>query len=360
MIPLYKPYISDKAREYTDNILAKAALASGEYSQMARAKLTELYGFKNIYLTTTGTGALDLLALLLDLKPDDEIIVPSYTFVSTAGAFARCGARIVFADSGSEHPNITTESCRSLITAHTKAIIVMHYGGVLCDMKAFRGLAEQHGILLLEDAAHALGTPGVAQHSDAAIVSFDHTKNITAGQGGMLVLNNADLLRPAELAYERGTDRAAYFRGELDFYQWQSHGSGFAMSEMNAALLAASLCEAKSITDRRLKLWQHYGEKLQMPPGTADTVHNGHIFYVVTGGQQESEKLIKHLANAEIEAALHYQPLHRSEFNKSLGDIRPLPQAEHFAATLVRLPLYFELETQQVDYICEKINELYK
>jgi dTDP-4-amino-4,6-dideoxygalactose transaminase len=268
-IPYNKPYISGNELPYIEAAIKEGTISGdGSFTRKCQQLLQQRYGFKKCLLTTSCTDALELAALLLGVGPGDEVIVPSYTFVSSANAFILRGATVLFADSSAESPNIDPESIRSLITPKTKVIVVVHYAGIPCDMDAINAIAKKYGIYVVEDAAHALdayykGTPTGALGTMAAF-SFHATKNVIAGEGGMLVINDEQFAARAEVLREKGTNRAAFLRGEIDKYEWIDTGSSFSPSELNAAFLFAQLEQLDTIQKRRLHLWNRYYAGLRM------------------------------------------------------------------------------------------------
>jgi dTDP-4-amino-4,6-dideoxygalactose transaminase len=303
-----------------------------------------------------------MAAILLDIKAGDEVIVPSFTFVSTANAFLLRGARIVFADSYSDSPNMDAESLEKLITKNTKAILVMHYAGFACDMEKIMSLANKHNLYVVEDAALALGSyyngKPLGSFGHLSAFSFHETKNISCGEGGMLVVNDEKFIKRAEIIREKGTNRSAFFRGEIDKYGWTDIGSSFLPSDLLAAYLFAQLEAFDFIQNSRMKIWNLYYEGLKgnknitIPPLKE---HNASIFYFTCKSLDERTKLITHLKQNNIPASFHYQALHKSAFAKS-GE--SLPNSEKCSDTLVRLPLYVDLKESDVQTIIKLINEI--
>jgi dTDP-4-amino-4,6-dideoxygalactose transaminase len=313
-----------------------------------------------------------MAAILVDIQPGDEVIMPSYTFVSTANAFILRGAKIVFADSQEEHPNVSVIEVGRLIARRTKAIVVVHYAGVACDMDAIMEIAASRGIFVIEDAAQAIdsyynGKPlGSIGHLGA--FSFHETKNIISGEGGMLLVNDDRFLSRSEIIWEKGTNRAAFSRREVSRYSWIDVGSSYLPSELTAAFLLAQLERLENIQKKRKEHWEYYFHKLQrlqqegkimLPELPAFATNNAHIFYLITRDLKERDQLLRHLKYYGIQAIFHYVPLHESPFYKSHEDIVNLPNSTRYGETLVRLPLFFELTHDQIDFIVKKIFEFF-
>jgi dTDP-4-amino-4,6-dideoxygalactose transaminase len=330
----------------------------------------EKYGFKKTLLTTSCTDALEMSALLADIRPGDEVIVPSFTFVSTALAFYRQGAKIVFADSGEANPNIDTGSLEELITPATKAIVPIHYAGIACDMDRIMELARRYNLLVIEDAAQGIesfykGKPlGTIGH--LSTFSFHETKNVNAGEGGLLGINDDRFIARSEIIWEKGTNRAEFFRGEVNKYGWVDIGSSFLPSDIIAAYLYAQLENLLEIQQKRVEIWNKYymGLKDLEDEGTVTlpylpqgSTNNGHMFYMVCRTGQERDKLIAYLRKLGITAVFHYLSLHKSGFYADKHDGRDLPNSDRYADCLVRLPLYYELSMEQCQFIIQSIRD---
>jgi len=372
-IPYNKPYITGNELAYIEAAIKEGTISGdGSFTHKCQQLIEQRYGFRQCLLTTSCTDALELAALLLDVGPGDEVIVPSYTFVSSANAFILRGATVLFADSSAESPNIDPGSIRNLITPNTKVIVVVHYAGIPCDMDAINAIAQEYGIYVVEDAAHALdayykGIPAGALGTLAAF-SFHATKNVIAGEGGMLVINDTQLAQRAEVLREKGTNRAAFLRGEIDKYEWVDKGSSFSPSELNAAFLFAQLEQLDHIQKRRLHLWNRYYQGLrmlelskqaQLPMVHSHVQHSAHVFYLVCANANERIALIAHLKHNGIQAVFHYLSLHQSPYYLQQHAPAKLPHTQHYAYCLVRLPLYFELTDEQLDYVVGKVLEFY-
>ena len=368
-----QPFLTGKETDYIRQAVESGKISgNGLFTQRCQQFLERRYGFRKVLLTTSCTDALEMAAILADVGPGDEVIVPSFTFVSTALAFVRQGARIVFADSCADHPNLDLDRVKALVTPRTKVLVVVHYAGVACDMVAAMELARKHNLLVVEDAAQAIdatcqGRPlGGLGHLGA--FSFHETKNIIAGEGGALVINDERFAHRAEIIWEKGTNRAEFFRGEVNKYGWVDVGSSFLPSEIIAAFLYAQLEHLDAIQAKRKRLWQAYFDGLADLAGTGAASlpvvpdrasNNAHMFYLLCRSLAERTALIAHLKSRGIQAVFHYLPLHRSPFYAARHDGRDLPNAERFADGLVRLPMFYELTTEQVAAICAAIREFF-
>ena len=377
-IPFNKPHLTGHELTYIQEAATVQGKLSGngKYTKLCQTFLEEKYGFAKCLLTTSCTDALEMCALLLDIQPGDEVIMPSYTFVSTANAFVLRGATIIFVDSRTDHPGMDEASIEALITPRTKAIVVVHYAGVACDMSMVMDLAEKHRLWVVEDAAQAIDAYYIQSEGDPrplgsighlAAFSFHETKNVSAGEGGMLVVNEPSLQNRAEVIWEKGTDRAAFFRGEKEKYNWVDLGSSFLPSELTAAYLYAQLENIETIQMRRLEIWNRYHQGLAslQTRSTAHLPHipshanaNGHIFYLVMSSRQKRDRLIRKLSQAEIWAVFHYLPLHHSPYYHDLHDGRPLPHSIRYSECLVRLPMYYDLSEADQQHIIETVLQI--
>lgn len=374
MIDFNRPYLTGKELFYIQDAVLKQKHISGNgtYTKRCQHFFEERYGFRKCLLTTSCTDALEMAAILCDIQPGDEVIVPSYTFVSSALAFVRCGAKIVFADSMSRNPNIDAEKLESLITPRTKVIVPVHYAGVACDMDRIMEIAERHDLLVVEDAAQAIDSYYVSPSfgrkralggiGHFGCFSFHETKNIISGEGGMLVINDERFIRRAEIIWEKGTNRAEFFRGEVNKYGWVDVGSSFLPSEIVAAFLWAQLECLDDIQNRRKQLWSRYYELLKpaadkgmfsLPDIPEYATNNAHMFYLVCRSLEERTAIIQRLKENEIQAVFHYLSLHSSPYYQNKQDGRQLPQCDRYADCLVRLPMYYGLENWVVGKICD-------
>ena len=374
MIPFNKPHFSGNETLYIEEALKGGYISgNGKYTKKCQQFFEQRYGFGKCLLTTSCSDALEMAAILLNIQPGDEVIVPSYTFVSTANAFVRQGAKIVFADSLPYHPNIDTSTLETLITKKTKAIVPVHYAGVACDMDAIMELASRYGLYVVEDAAQAIDSfytskdglrKPLGSIGHLATFSFHETKNLTSGEGGMLVINDLQFVDRAEVVWEKGTNRAAFFRGEVNKYGWVDVGSSFLPSDILAAFLWAQIENLEDIQHKRKQHWEaYYGGLHQwaktkgvMLPQTPDyATNNAHMFYMVCETPEQRSVLINHLKANSILAVFHYLSLHKSPFYKKKHDGRILSQSDRYSDTLVRLPFYYELSKKDIDYIVKTI-----
>jgi dTDP-4-amino-4,6-dideoxygalactose transaminase len=374
MIGFNKPYITGKEFDYIKSAIRLEKLSgNGFFTKRCHEFFEKRYGFRKALLTHSATAALEMAAILIDIKPGDEVIMPSYTFVSTANAFILRGAKIVFADSQELNPNIRVEEIEPLITQRTKAIVVVHYAGIACDMDPIMQLAEGRNIFVIEDAAQAIdafykGSP-LGSIGHLAAFSFHETKNIISGEGGMLLINDDRFLSRSEIIWEKGTNRAAFSRKEVNKYNWIDVGSSFLPSELTAAFLLAQLENLDLIQKKRKESWQRYFNKIErleesgkisLPKYQDFAVHNAHIFYLLVQDLPQRDKLLGFLKYHGIQAIFHYLPLHDSPYFRNLaGSARRLPNAERYGNTLIRLPLYFELSEDQIDVVAGKLFEFY-
>lgn len=361
-IPFNKPFIGEKETQYIVEAVRLGHISgNGKYTKLCQEYFTEQYGFRKCLLTTSCTDALEMAAILCDIEPGDEVIIPSFTFVSTALAFVRQGANIVFADSRSDHPGIDELAIEKLVTSKTKAIVVVHYAGVSCDMDVVTDFAHKYNLLIIEDAAHAVDSSYIDSIGNKkplgsighlACFSFHETKNIQCGEGGMLVINDERFVRRSEIIWEKGTNRAAFFRGEIDKYGWVDTGSSFLPSDINAAFLYAQLEQLEQIQTTRCEIWNGYFNELskvslnagvRLPFIPEYATNNAHMFYLLCKDIEQRGLLISHLQRDGIKAVFHYQSLHNSEYYRNKHDGRSLPHSDYYSDCLVRLPFFYEL-----------------
>lgn len=380
MIPFNKPYLTGKEAHYMyDAVYTGKISGNGKYTQKCQNYLKEKFGFGKCLLTTSCTDALEMAAILINIKPGDEVIMPSYTFVSTANAFVLRGAKIVFADSRQDHPGIDEDSLESLITEKTKAIVPVHYSGVACDMDKIMELADRYNLFVVEDAAQAIdsyytGKDGIKRALGSighlAAFSFHETKNVISGEGGMLAINDPQFEKRAEIIWEKGTNRSAFFRGEVDKYGWVDMGSSFLPSDIIAAFLYAQLENLVDIQAKRKNLWNNYDTslrnvldklyKVNLPFVPEYATNNAHMYYLICSDEKEREKLIAHLRKEGILAVFHYLSLHKSAFYNKEYKGNELKSCDYFSACLVRLPLFYELSDRDQTKIINSILEFYK
>ena len=376
MIHFNKPYLTGKEAHYIYQAVYTGKLSgNGVFTKKCQEFFEQKYGYQKCLLTTSCTDALEMAAILCDIQPGDEVICPSYTFVSSALAFVRAGATIVFADSCPDHPNIDADKIESLITDRTKVIVVVHYAGHACDMDKIMEIATRHHIFVVEDAAQAIdacykGKPlGGIGH--LGCISFHETKNVTAGgEGGLLIVNDERFIRRAEIIWEKGTNRAEFFRGMVNKYGWVDTGSSFLPSEINAAFLLAQLENLDDIQHKRVQIWNKYQKKLAdleekgyvlLPQMPDYATNNAHMFYMICRNLKERTDLISYMNQNGVLAVFHYLSLHLSDYYQQhhVGNIPELPSCDRFADCLVRLPLYYELSDEEQNKIIMLIHEFY-
>ena len=380
MIPFNKPYLTGKEMQYIEDAVKSGKISgNGLFTKKCQEFFEKEFGFKKTLLTTSCTDGLEMTAILADIKEGDEVIVPSFTFVSTALAFVRQGADIVFADSYSNNPNIDADQIEALITEKTKAIVVVHYAGVACDMDKIMSIANKHGIIVIEDAAQAIDSYYISKDGTKKALgsighlsafSFHETKNIISGEGGMLCINDDRFIERAEIIWEKGTNRSQFFRGEVDKYSWVDTGSSFLPSEIISAFLWAQIENMRDIQDKRIKIWNRYYEGLssfepvsikkpKLPLVPEYATNNAHMFYLVCDNVDDRTKFIQHLKDKGILSVFHYLSLHKSSYYEKYSTRKSeLPNSDMFSDCLVRLPLFYELTDEQVEYIINMIKEL--
>ena len=379
MIPFNKPFIIGNELKYIEEAVKSGKISGdGIFTKKCQDFFQNKYSFPKVLLTTSCTDALEMAAILCDVKEGDEVIVPSYTFVSSANAFALRGAKIVFADSYSDNPNINPESIEKLITNKTKAIVPVHYAGVACDMEKIMDIAKEHNLFVIEDAAQAIdsyytfsdGTKkALGSIGHFAAFSFHETKNIIAGEGGMLVINSPEYFERAEIIREKGTNRSAFFRGEVNKYGWVDIGSSFLPSELIAAFLYAQIEHLDTIQEKRKQIWENYYYSLQdldnnklikLPIIPNYATNNGHMFYIVCNSYEERSSLINHMKSKEIHPVFHYLSLNKSEYYLKNNDLFEMPNSDKFTDCLLRLPFYYELSAEEQYKIIDTIKEYAK
>ena len=373
-IPFNRAALAGNEERYLSRCLqSRCWNGDGPFTKAAQALFESRFGFRKAFLTPSCTGALEMAALLTGVGPGDEVIMPSYTFVSTANAFVLRGAKPVFVDSLDWHPNLDTSQLDALVTPRSRVLVVMHYAGMACAMDQVLDLARRKDLLVVEDAAQCID----ARYGDAPLgglghlgaFSFHETKNISCGEGGALVVNDPRFLHRAEIIREKGTNRASFFRGEVDKYGWVDLGSSFLPSEFAAAVLLAQLEEVEAIQARRVAIWNRYHQGLallaergdaQLPVLPPGATQNGHIYYLVASDLATRTRLIEHLRACGVNPVFHYQSLHRSSYFRDQHDGRPLPQADRYTDCLFRLPLFRDLEDAGVDRVIAAILAFYR
>ncbi|MDR3231377.1 MAG: dTDP-4-amino-4,6-dideoxygalactose transaminase [Synergistaceae bacterium] len=368
MIPFNKPYLTGNERACIDEVLRNGRFAgNGVFSKKCAAWLEERLQCAGAILVPSGTAALEMMMILANIGPGDEVILPSFTFSSTANAVVLRGATPVFVDVRPDTMNIDENLIEEAITFRTKALCPVYYAGVACDMEAVGALAKRHGLLILADAAQAIGSEYKGQplcsYGHMAALSFHETKNIHCGEGGALLINDPAFLERAEIIMEKGTDRSKFFRGEVDKYSWVDLGSSFLVSEITAAFLYAQLECAEEIIRRRVEIWDRYyrdleplerAGKLRRPLPVEGCVHNGHIFWILLNDAATRDHLIYALKERGIGAVFHYVPLHNAPMGSRFS-AHSLPVSEDYAARLLRLPLYYELAHEEITCIVKSL-----
>lgn len=375
MIPFNRPpYAGNEYMHIMDSIKSSKISGDGGFTKKCHRWLEERLGCKKVLLTTSCTHALEMAAILLDIKDGDEIIVPSYTFVSTANAFVLRGAKIVFVDIRPNTMNIDESKIEEAITPKTKAIVPVHYAGVACEMDAIMDIAKRHNLFVVEDAAQgmmssykgkALGTIG-----HLAAFSFHETKNYTsAGEGGLLLVNDEGFMQRAEIIREKGTNRSQFFRGMVDKYSWVDIGSSYLMNDVSAAYLWGNLEKADEINLNRLNSWQKYHDGLkelendgylELPKIPNGCVHNAHMFYIKVKNLDERTKLIDYLKENDINAAFHYVPLHSAPAGLKFGRFHGVDKfTTQESERLFRLPMYYQIKTNEINMVTESIRAFF-
>jgi dTDP-4-amino-4,6-dideoxygalactose transaminase len=370
MIPFNKPYLTGKETDYIkDAVLSGKISGNGKYTQKCQDFFQNRYGFKKVLLTTSCTDALEMAAILANIGFGDEVIIPSYTFVSTALAFVRQGAKVIFADSQKYNPNIDSKVIEKLITLRTKAIVPVHYAGVACDMDTIMELANRYNLLVIEDAAQAIdsyfiGQDGVKKPLGSighfGAFSFHETKNIISGEGGMLSINSMEYIERAEIIWEKGTNRSKFFRGEIDKYGWIDTGSSFLPSEIIAAFLFAQLENIESIQNKRKELWNYYFKKISLinsnislPQIPDYATNNAHMFYLIFDKSEDRTDFIKNSKTKNIHPVFHYISLHKSSYYLSTKPevMNDCQNSDRFSDCLLRLPLFYEMTFDDIDVV---------
>lgn len=380
MIPFNKPYLTGKESHYLYDAVNTGKLSgNGKYTKLCQKYFEDTFGFGKCLLTTSCTDALEMASILLNIAPGDEVIMPSYTFVSTANAFVLRGAKIVFADSRKDHPGMDENSIESLITDKTKAIVPVHYAGVACDMDIIMDVAAKYNLFVVEDAAQAIDSyytnrkgekKALGTIGHLAAFSFHETKNIISGEGGMLAINDMQFSDRAEIIWEKGTNRSAFFKGEVDKYGWVDVGSSFLPSELITSFLWAQLENLDAIQTQRKAHWDFYYKSLEswaisnaikLPDFPDFATNNGHMFYLVCETPKQRKELINKLRANDIHAVFHYLSLHKSPFYERNNNERPhLPNCDSFADCLVRLPLYYDITKIELEKVIKMVTDFYK
>ena len=372
-IPFNIAHITGNENRYISKaVINKKLSGNGIYTKKCHKKFKNLLDNHHNLLSTSCTDALEMSAILAEIKPGDEVIMPTYTFVSTANAFILRGAKVKFIDSRTDHPGMDEDKIEEVINEKTKAIVPVHYAGVACDMDKILAIAKKYNLMVIEDAAQAIdsfynGKP-LGSIGDLGCFSFHETKNIQCGEGGLLTVNNSLFKERAEIIWEKGTNRSAFWRGEVDKYNWIDVGSSFLPSEITAAFLYAQLEELQSIQNKRKVIWNQYNEGLislknlgvGLPNVPKYATNNAHMFYLICRSQDERTQLIEYLKKNNINAVFHYICLHDSPYYKNKHDGRKMPNAKKYEECLVRLPLWVNMSEKEVNYVIQKVLEFYK
>lgn len=370
MIRFNKPFITGSEIQYLQEAIAEGRLSGdGRFTKLCTSLLSDKLGGRDVLLTHSCTAALEMAAILADIQPGDEVIMPSYTFVSTANAFVLRGAVPVFVDIRPDTLNIDEKLIRAAITKKTKAIVVVHYAGVPCEMDEIEKIANEFNLILIEDAAQAFGSEYKGRKlgtiGDFAAFSFHETKNIIAGEGGALVVNNTKYFQRAEIIREKGTNRSLFFRGEVDKYTWVDLGSSYLPGELISAFLYAQVQNSEEINDRRMRIWQIYFKRLsnlqsngrlKLPFVPVDCAHNAHLFYLIFNSDIDREHLLNIFRKEGIGAVFHYVPLHNSIAGKKYGRMgSQMTITEEVSECLLRLPLYPDLTDAEINAVCDVV-----
>jgi dTDP-4-amino-4,6-dideoxygalactose transaminase len=372
-IPFNKPYLTGKEAHYLYQAVYSGHISgNGLYTKKCQQFFVDNFSIRKCLLTTSCTDALEMSAMLLDIKPGDEVIMPTFTFVSTALAFIRQGAKIVFVDSREDHPGMDEESIEQLITSKTKVIVVVHYAGVSCDMDRIMNMASKNNLYVVEDAAQCIdsyfkNTP-LGSIGNFGCFSFHETKNVQCGEGGLLAVNDSNFEKRAEIIWEKGTNRSEFFRGEVNKYGWVDIGSSFLPSDLLAAFLYAQLENLNTIQIRRKAIWQKYMTSLEslakngfftLPKIPEYASNNAHMFYLVFNKPEERDNFMQFLKGNGIMSVIHYQSLHKSKYYEPFSDSRKLFWSDHYSDCLVRLPLFYELTEELQEFVIETIYRFY-
>jgi len=369
-----KPYLTGKETKYIlESVETRKISGDGLFTKRCHDFFEKRFGFNKVLLTTSCTDALEMAAILINTNTGDEIIAPSYTFVSSVNAFVLRGAKIVFCDSEADTPNIDISKIEELITPKTKAIIIVHYAGIAVDMDPLMDLAQKHDLFVIEDAAHSIdsyykGRP-LGSIGHLAAFSFHETKNVISGEGGMLVINDERFSERAEIIREKGTNRSAFFRGEVDKYGWVDIGSSFLPSDIIAAFLYAQLENLDDIQMKRKYIWDYYSKnlkefsekgyfKFQKLPDFA--TNNAHMFYILCRSPEERDKLIVFLKSKGIYAVFHYLSLDKSPYYRDKTANHEMKNSDYYTDHLLRLPLYYELTDDDLNYVVENVKAYYR
>jgi len=368
-VPFNNPTIHRSSNSSLSSV-SKLGRFSGnnKFSCSCAEILAKKCGYLKAYMTNSCSSALEFSAILMDLKNGDEVIMPSFTFPSTASAFNKSGAKIVWGDIRSDSKNIDETKLEDLITLKTRGIVVVHYGGMSCNMEYISELCRKHNLFLIEDCSLSIGASfkekSLGSFGDLAVFSFHETKSIQCGEGGALVINNQDLLERASILYNRGTDREKFLKNQIDHYSWVDSSNNFLMSELQSAFLFPQLEDLENITHDRVTAWNRYFRGFssflpasRLPLKSRDHQHNGHIFYIVMNSMQERTELIEFLRQNKIGSAFHYQPLHRAPYWKGKYDDIELPITDKIVQRLIRLPIFYNISEDQIDHVVDVVRK---
>ena len=372
MIFYNKPYLTGNETNFVIDAVNHGKISgNGIFTQKSHKYFKNKLKNKLNLLTTSCTDALEMTAILANIQPEDEVIMPTYTFVSTANAFILRGAKVIFVDSKEDHPGMDENKIEEVINEKTKAIVPVHYAGVACDMDKILAIAKKYNLLVIEDAAQGIDSfykeIPLGSIGDMGCFSFHETKNIQCGEGGLLAINNSKFSERAEIIWEKGTNRSAFFRGEVSKYNWVDVGSSFLPSEITAAFLYAQLEEIDNIQNKRKEIWNQYinglislkNIEVGLPSVPKYATNNAHMFYLVCRSKDERTQLIEHLKLNNIYAVFHYICLHDSPYYKNKHDGREMPNAKRYEECLVRLPLWVNMTEKQVNYVKQKVLDFY-
>lgn len=368
------PYIGNEENYIKQAIANHKICGDGEFTKKCNSKLEEMTGAKKALITTSGTAALEMSAILVDIQPGDEVIMPSYTFVSTANAFVLRGAKIVFVDIRPDTLNIDEELIEGAITDKTKAIVPVHYAGVGCEMDTIMDIAKRHNLYVIEDAAQGVNAfykgRALGSFGDLGCFSFHETKNYSSGEGGAILINDNNNIERSEIIREKGTNRSKFFRGQVDKYTWVDMGSSYLQSELNCAYLYAQLENPEIINNDRMKSWKLYDEILtplaekgmiELPFIPEECTHNAHMYYIKVKDLDERTRMLKYLRENGIGAVFHYIPLHSSPAGQAFGRFYGVDKfTTKESERIIRLPLYYGLAQNEIEFISKKIFSFFK
>ncbi len=374
MIPFNKPHLTGKETHYLyDSVNSGHISGNGIFTKKCHKFFEDMLGSKKVLLTTSCTDALEMSAILCNIQKGDQVIIPSYTFVSTALAFVREGAEIIFADSKENSPCIDESKIEALITDKTKVIVVVHYAGIACDMDIIMELAYKYNLIVIEDAAQAIdsyykGKPlGSIGHLGA--FSFHETKNLQCGEGGLLSINDPQFVNRAEVIWEKGTNRAEFFRGEINKYGWVDIGSSFLPSDYVAGFLYAQLEMMEDIQSKRKSIWDKYNDLLKpleakgfvkLPVIPSYASNNAHMYYIICNSLEQRSQLIAHLKSKGVFAVFHYLSLHKSKYYSKKYKGIDLVNSDNYENTLLRLPLYYDLSIEEVEFVAKQVIDFFQ